>query len=373
MQNSITKTNIKRSNTLERTEVLISKSKGRIKKLNIKKYKLLRLPEILIPRYRIYIFKDNLFLYLLRNKLYRILDNSIKDTKVRKLIKLEILKAPKGTFSEFICLFNDTKEELYRISDIKYNNSDLRYRIKEVISNMKTQILAKPFGLKHPSVKRVLEIAEEIMNKNKILNLENLYNLAKKQLKIPKSGLISIIHFLINKKILIEGSKFSKETVLSNKLRYNIFRFIKNNGAVHYSLIRKILKDDQTGNVVSSGQLVWHLEMLLKFEYIKKIKVGNYSVFLPLEMDKEMGVIYFLIRDKINRKIVNLLIEQESIRKSEIYKLINEKREYVYYRINNLLEHNILLVKEELDNLIYINPNKEDLIIHVLKEMNIIN
>ncbi len=236
---------------------------------------------------------------------------------------------------------------------------------------MKIQILAKPIGLEHPSVKRVLEIAEEIMNKNKILNIENLYNLAKKQLKIPKSGLISIIQFLINKKILIEGSKFSKETVLSNRLRYNIFRFIKNNGAVHYSLIRKILKDDQTNNLVGSGQLVWHLEMLLKFEYIKKIKVGNYSVFLPFEMDKEMGVLYFLIRDKINRKIVKLLIEQESIKKSEVYKQINENRENVYYRINNLIAHNLLLVKEELDNFIYINPNMKDLIIHILKEMKI--
>ncbi|MFX0136039.1 MAG: hypothetical protein ACFFDN_20530 [Candidatus Hodarchaeota archaeon] len=238
---------------------------------------------------------------------------------------------------------------------------------------MKIQILAKPIGLEHPSVKRVLEIADEIMNQNKILNIENLYNLAKKELKIPKSGLISIIHFLINKKILIEGSKFSKETVLSHRLRYNIFRFIKNNGAVHYSLIRKILKDDQTGNIVSSGQLVWHLEMLLKFEYIKKIKVGNYSVFLPFEMDKERGVLYFLIRDKINRKIVKLLIEQESIKKSEVYKQINENRENVYYRINNLIAHNLLLIKEELDNLIYINPNIKNIIIKILKKINIID
>ncbi len=231
---------------------------------------------------------------------------------------------------------------------------------------MKTQILTTPIGLEHPSVKRVLEIAEEIMNKNKILNLENLYNLAKKRLKIPKSGLISIIHFLINKKILIEGSKFSKETVLSNRLRYNIFRFIKKNGAVHYSLIRKILKDNQTDNLVSSGQLIWHLEMLLKFEYIKKIKVGNYSVFLPYEMDREMGILNFLLGDKINMKIVNLITEQESVKKSEIYKLINEKRENVYYRINGLIEHKILLVKEELDNLIYINPNKKDFIVRIL-------
>jgi len=123
MQNSIRKASNKKSNTLEIIEALILKSKSRIKKLNRKKYKLLRVPKILSPIYRIYVFKDNLYLYLLRNNLYRILDKSIKDPIVRELIKLEILKAPKGTFSEFICLFNDLKEELCRISDIKYYHS----------------------------------------------------------------------------------------------------------------------------------------------------------------------------------------------------------------------------------------------------------
>ncbi|MFX1303749.1 MAG: hypothetical protein ACFFBV_11080 [Promethearchaeota archaeon] len=123
MQNSIKKGSNRKSNTLRRTEDLISKSKGRIQKLNRKNYKLLTLPKILRPIFKIYIFKDNLFLYLLRNNLYRILDKSIKDAKVRKLVKLEILKAPKGTFSEFICLFNNLKKELYMISDKEHYNS----------------------------------------------------------------------------------------------------------------------------------------------------------------------------------------------------------------------------------------------------------
>ncbi len=122
MQTSIKKASNKKSNTLEIIEALISKSKGRIKKLNRKKCKILRLPKILSPIYRIYVFKDNLYLYLLRNNLYRILDKFIKDTVVRELIKLEILKAPKGTFSEFVRLFNDLKEELHRISNIEYYN-----------------------------------------------------------------------------------------------------------------------------------------------------------------------------------------------------------------------------------------------------------
>ena len=242
------------------------------------------------------------------------------------------------------------------------------HKINLDISNMNPEILTKPLGLEHPSVKKVLEIAEEIMNKNKVLNVDNLYNLTKKRLKIPKRGLFSIIQFLLDKKILIEGSKFSKETIFLNKLRYNIYRFIERTGGSHFSLIRKNVIADHSDNLGSSGQLIWHLEMLLKFRYIKKIKVGNYSVFLPFEMDEELGKINFLIKDRINRKILNLLIEQESSKQSEVYKQINENRENVYYRINNLIEYNIIIVKEEFDNSLSLNPNQKNLIVKVLKK-----
>jgi len=231
---------------------------------------------------------------------------------------------------------------------------------------MKTQILTKPLRLDHPSVKSVLEIAEEIMNKNKILNIENLYNLAKKRLKIPRRGLLSIIHFLINKKILVEGSRFSKETVLLNRFRYAILQCIRQNSGAHFSLIRRVVSSDKISNLGSSGQLVWHLEMLLKFEYIKKLKVGNYTVFLPYETDDELGVFIFLLRDVINNKIIRLLTEQGPIKKSEVYKKVNEKRENVYYRIKTLHDHSLIAEKDDEKNIIFIDPDKKEIIINLL-------
>lgn len=237
---------------------------------------------------------------------------------------------------------------------------------------MKTEIIVHTLTLKHPSVQSVLKIAEEIMAKNQILNIENLYNLAKRRLKIPRKGLLSIIQFLINKKVLIEGSKFSRDTVLLNYLRKKIYRFIKTQGAVHFSLIRKSVNSDREGTLTSSGQLIWHLEMLIKFKFIKKIKVGNYTVFLPTEMDEELGVIHFLLKDKLNKKIIILTYKQELIKRSEVYKTLNEKRENVYYRINNLIEHNILSLKQEPNKEILINPDKKELLDEILKKFNLI-
>lgn len=233
---------------------------------------------------------------------------------------------------------------------------------------MKTQIKAIPLGLDHPSVKKVIGIAEEIINKNKVLNIESLYNKAKNRLKLPRNGLLSIIQLLLDKKILIEGSKFSKGTILKNQCRKRLYNFIMNYPGAHFSILRKRVLCDDFGNVGSSGQLIWHLEMLLRFNSIKKTKVGNYTIFLPFDMDEEVGKCFFLLRDQVNKKIFNLLINQDSIKKSDIYKLINEKREDVYYRLKKLIEQELILPLKESDKEILINSAKRDNILEVLEK-----
>ncbi len=236
---------------------------------------------------------------------------------------------------------------------------------------MNNAIILRSLSLDHPSVQSVLKIAEDILSKNKVLDLESLYNIAKKTLKIPRKGLLYIIQFLLNRKILIEGSKFSKETVLSNQYRYNIYSFIKNQRGVHFSFIKKNVFTDNKCTLGSSGQLIWHLEMLLKFEYIKKLKVGNYTVFIPIEIDEDLGALYFLLKDDINKKIIKLLYEKESIIKSDIYKLLNEKRENVYYRINNLIEYDLISLNKESTNNISLNPEQKEIIAVILRSNKI--
>jgi len=229
--------------------------------------------------------------------------------------------------------------------------------------------LALSLTLNHPNVQRVIEIAKEIINNKKVLDTELLYTLAKRQLKLPRKGLLSIIQLLINKKVLVEGSKYTRDEVLNNKYRFNLYRFLTSYLGAHFSTIRKQIITDNIGNMGSSGQLIWHLEMLIKFNYIKKIKIKNYTVFLPYEIDDEIGLIYFILRDEIYQKIISLLISNDKLKRSEVHKLVNEKRETVYYRINNLIEFNIIKLSGDNNSLV-LNSRKKDDIISIIKTLS---
>ena len=219
----------------------------------------------------------------------------------------------------------------------------------------------------------MLEIAEEILSKNRVLNIELLYNVAKRRLKIPRQGLLRIIQVHLNKRVLFEGSKFTKDTLLSNSHREIIYDFIKTNLGAHFSLIRKNIFTDERSKIGGTGQLIWHLEMLLKFNYIKKVKVQKYTVFIPFELDEDLGILNFLLRESINRKIVKLLIEQDAIEKSEIHKHLNEKRESVYYHVKKLIENDIIRYLDEKNKDLLVNPDKRKRITEILKTPSYLN
>ena len=220
-------------------------------------------------------------------------------------------------------------------------------------------------GLDHPSVQQVIQIALELTKEHKIINTELLYNRAKRELRIPRQGLNTIIQMLLNRKILVDGSRFTKETILKNKVRYYIYWLVKTNIGAHFSFLKKEVAQ-QKESPMGVGHLIWHLEKLIKFNFIKKVKVTNCTIFLPVEISDEEGIMYFLLRDDSNRKIVQMLLEHESVNKADIYKDLNFKREYTYYRIKKLIDLEVISPLSEDEKHISINLRKKDLIRDVI-------
>ncbi|MFX1275602.1 MAG: hypothetical protein ACFFBP_00325 [Promethearchaeota archaeon] len=225
-------------------------------------------------------------------------------------------------------------------------------------------------GLDHPSVQQVIDVAVELTKEHKLINTELLYNRAKRKLKIPRSGLKIIIQMLINRKILVDGSKFTRETILKNKFRKFIYSIIKTNKGIHFSSLKETCakyKDSEIG----VGHLVWHLEKLIKFNLVKKLKVKNFTIFLPVEMSDEEGMLYFILSDDLNRIIVKLILERKEIKRSDIYKELSIEREKIYYRIKNLIGYGVISPSPENKKRLFIKLSKRALINEVIT--NILN
>jgi len=180
---------------------------------------------------------------------------------------------------------------------------------------MTQEIFTPLLGRDNPTVKKVIKLANQLLAEGKILNIEYLYRRAKRELKIPREGLLTIIQYMVNKKIIIDGSKFTKDTILDNNLRNLIYNFIRDNIGLHFSVIKRNLMKNLKENQIGTGQLIWHLEMLLKFRLIKNFKVGNHTIFIPVEFDEGIAKIYYHARNTIRNKILrHLIIEKQSTR-----------------------------------------------------------
>ncbi|MHA2290189.1 MAG: hypothetical protein ACXABG_15495 [Promethearchaeota archaeon] len=226
---------------------------------------------------------------------------------------------------------------------------------------MTQTIIQTPFSLDNPNIKKVLEIAEEILQQKQVLTLDKLFSRAKRTLKIPNSGLKSIIQYLVNKKILVDQSRFTRISVMSNPVRKRLYYTIRKNIGVHLAAVKKLLQQNNPN--LGVGQLLWHVDMLIKFDYIKSIKVGNYLILLPKELDDEYGRISFFLRDELNWRILKLLNSEGQLKRSEIYKVLNESRELIYYHVKNLIDYKLLLISD--NSIIKIDPN-------ISKTLNII-
>jgi len=150
----------------------------------------------------------------------------------------------------------------------------------------------------------VYEIIKEYLNRKNFypnLDLINFINLRlKSNPNINRNKIEKILRSLINKKIIVPGTRLKQEDVLENPLRRKIYRYINRNPGINMS---EIIHDLNIGN----NQTSWHLENLEKFEFIKSEKIGNQKAYFNYCIDPIFLEIFFYLRKNKFRDIINLL------------------------------------------------------------------
>jgi len=131
-------------------------------------------------------------------------------------------------------------------------------------------------------------------------------------------------------------SRISKEDVLDQFVRGQIYGFIKTNPGVHYNqILRKV--------GVKNGTLSYHLGVLEKTELIQSRREGlKYRVFYPTGMNFPKSERFRLTGLQI--QIIDLLRRQPGMTQKELARLLGQKPQTINYNMKVLDQANLVSV-----------------------------
>ena len=165
--------------------------------------------------------------------------------------------------------------------------------------------------------KIVLTVVQEYLNKNRFFNMKEILPFIHARFKLASininlRGIEELLKSLAEKKLIVEGSKLYKDDILNNLKRRKIYDFIKENPGTYFNKI--------VGNLSFSNHVVvWHLSILLKFNFIKAERIENHEVYFEFNFDlKNSTLKYFISKEKSKRIIQYLKANDIGITKTKI-------------------------------------------------------
>jgi predicted transcriptional regulator len=208
--------------------------------------------------------------------------------------------------------------------------------------------------------KIVLNVVQEYLDKNRQFNMKKIQPFINSRFRmasidISNYGIETILRSLVQKDLLVEGSKLTHEDILFNLKRADIYNFIRKYPGVYFNKIIKELK-------LSNHIVVWHLNMLLKFNFIKKGLFDKHEIYFDSNLEFEnVKIIYITAREK-SKKIIEYLKNNDiGVTKTHLSKKLGMHPNTIKKYLNFLEEFNVIF-KEKLSkktlyflNEVYIN------------------
>ncbi len=194
----------------------------------------------------------------------------------------------------------------------------------------------------------LLNIIQEYLNKNRWFNVKKIIPFINSRFKlsginINREGIETILKSLVNKKLIVEGSKLTKDMVLLNITRENIFNYIKKNPGCFFLKIVKEL--NLPYNVV-----IWHLEILTEFQFVKKEAYESHEIYFDFNLDLKRAKKNFLAFNEKSKKIIEYLNKiDEGITKNQLASELKMHLNTVSKYLEELLISDII-IKESRSN-----------------------
>ncbi len=191
-----------------------------------------------------------------------------------------------------------------------------------------------------PIEQKILAIVDRLVKKNQFIKIKDLFAIAKKELKFDEVEIERAIWSLVSKKYIVDGKKFTKETILANKKRQEILKFIINNPGAN---VRAVRGEMDTGAYLTS----WHLQMLQKFGYIWKKSFKNQILIFPYLIKESDYEAFIVLKDEKSFAINEFIFERETITVQDVMKQFDLNQGTAQSYLDNLLSTDLIDFKEE--------------------------
>ncbi|MHA2035538.1 MAG: hypothetical protein ACXACX_20025 [Candidatus Hodarchaeales archaeon] len=199
----------------------------------------------------------------------------------------------------------------------------------------------------------VFILIQEFLNQNRVFSKEKAAEYIKSRYdkangNLNQNGIKAVINSLMEKNIIVEGSKLTRNEILLNSNRKQIYDFIIENPGVYRNKLARKLD-------LSTYLIKWHVSMLIKFNLIRQQKLSNYTAYFDSSRRQENDLILHTIsRDKCVRIINFLKINEEGSSKNQISKALNMHFNTISKYLNKMDKFN-LLERKKVNNTEYIS------------------
>ena len=137
-------------------------------------------------------------------------------------------------------------------------------------------------------------------------------------------------------------SHLSLTDIFENENRLNIINQILSNPGIHHN---ELLRNCD----LQKGQLQWHLEVLLKYNILKKEKYGQFTIYFPIttSFDANEYLENLIAKSKTTSEILTIIKENPGINASEISRILSLSRNTIKYHVDKLSREKLVTLKKK--------------------------
>ena len=198
----------------------------------------------------------------------------------------------------------------------------------------------------------IYSIIQEYVKSNKPVEINELAHYIEsissiKSINLNYKGIKKIIETLLKKNLIVEGSRLIKDDLMENDRRKSIYEYICNNPAVYHHQIIKELG-------IPNHIVIWHLNVLLDFNLIKKIRIDNHNTFYDSKRSPYEAKISYYTRHEKCKEIINYIKGNiEGCSKTQLSNKLGMHPNTVKKYIDELENLQIVYKKREMNKTLY--------------------